>query len=292
MLRLFIITFLIFLPANSYAKKLKVVTTFSILYDITEEIVGDRVELKTLVAKDSDIHSYQATPADIKMIAEADLLITNGLDLEGWIVRFVPNKKNSLVVVSDGIRVLKSNSDHEHEHHHDFDPHAWQNVANVKIYVANITKALISADKANAKFYQKRADSYLKKLSELDLWIKSEIAKIPANKRKVITLHNAFQYYDKAYGVEFISPLENTESQASAKTIAGLIDVIREEKVRVVFMENFSDPRLLKQLETDAGAVIGGVLYSDILPEGMSYLDMIKNNTLVLVKGMEFGARH
>ena len=269
------------LPAQA-AEKLHVVASFSILGDMTREVAGDAIDLKTLVGPNGDTHEYEPTPTDAKTLAHADLTLINGLGLEGWMDRLISasGTKAKMVIATAGIATLPN------------DPHAWQNVTNGKIYVANIRDALAAADPAHASQYKANAGAYIQKLDALDNWVKAQIATVPENKRKVISTHDAFRYFAKAYGVDFIAPLGiSTDAQASAGDLAKLIRQIREEKITALFFENMTDSRLIKQLETDAHAHIGGTLYSDALsPPGgpaPNYIAMFRHNVPELVETMQ-----
>ncbi len=277
-----LLTVLSSFPANATGK-LKVIASFSIVGDMVKNVAADNIELKTLVGANGDTHEFQPTPADATAIAHADLIIINGLGLEGWMERLLKSSgfKGKVAVASNGIVPLRN------------DPHAWQDVANGKIYVANIRDALIAADSSHADDYNKNTAAYIKNLDELDIWIKNEFGKIPVEKRKVISTHDAFKYFAKAYNVEFLAPQGlSTEAQASAADIARLIDQIRSRKITAIFFENMTDSRLMKQLEKDAGAHIGGTLYSDALSTenepAPDYIDMFRHNVQELVKAMGY----
>lgn len=294
LLSLMVTTAALILPLSAaHAEgKLKVIASFSVLGDMVKNVAGDDIELKTLVGANGDAHEYQPTPASVKDISKADLVITNGLGLEGWLPRMIESSgyKGKIVEATTGIKPLKL-AEEEGEQHGGQDPHAWQNVANGKIYVTNIRDALIAADKVHADDYRKNAENYLKKLDNLDAWVKTEIAKVPAEKRKVISTHDAFQYFAKAYNVEFLAPQGlSTESQPSAADVAKLEDQIRAQKITAVFFENMTDSRLIKQLEKDAGAHVGGTLYSDALSAenepAPNYIAMFKHNVPALASAM------
>jgi len=269
--------------------KLKVVVSFSILGDMVGQVAGDNVELKVLVGPNGDVHEYDPTPADAKSLANADLVFINGLGLEGWMERLIKSSgyKGQVIVVTKGITPLSSLERGSKA----FDPHAWQNIENGKIYVGNITDALALADKINSSQYKNNSKVYLNKLDNLDKWVREEINTVPPTKRKVISTHDAFQYFAHAYGVEFIAPLGvSTESEATAADMAKLIDQIRQQKITAVFFENMTDSRLIKQLEADAGAFVGGTLYSDALSasggDAPDYMSMFKHNVPLLVAAM------
>jgi zinc/manganese transport system substrate-binding protein len=260
---------------------LKVVASFSILGDFVKNVGGDRVEVTTLVGPNGDVHVYTPAPADAKKIADARLVVINGLGLEGWLPRLVQSSgsKAAIVTATDGIVPLKSGSA--------ADPHAWQSVANAKVYVANIRDALVAADPADAAAFRANADGYLAKLDGLDSDVRVAMAQIPAARRRVISTHGAFGYFAAAYGVDFIAPLGvSTDSEASARDIADIITQIRVAKIPAVFVENISDPRLIQRISAETGAGIGGTLYSDGLTgekgDAPTYIDMVRHNIKAL----------
>jgi len=287
------------------ADKIKVVTTFTILGDMLKNVGGERIALTALVGPDGDAHVYEPTPADARALAQADLVVVNGLGFEGWIDRLVKASgyKRQVVVASDGISALKAEEDHGHgnahahaekgkDHHHDeLDPHAWQDLTNGRLYVANIARALAAADPAHADNYRRRADAYGHEMAALDRDIRSQIDAIPADRRKIITSHDAFRYFGRAYGIDFHAPVGlSTESEPSAGEVAALVRQMREEKIRALFVENITDPRMVQQLAREARAIIGGTLYSDSLsgPTGpaSTYLDMFRHNVGEIVKAL------
>jgi zinc/manganese transport system substrate-binding protein len=233
------------------------------------------------------VHVYTPAPADARKIADAKLLIVNGLGLEGWLPRLLQASggKAPIIVATKGIAPLKSGSD--------ADPHAWQSVANARIYVANIRDALDAADPANAEAYRANAEAYLAKLETLDREVREAIAQIPQDRRKVISTHDAFGYLASAYGIEFIAPLGvSTESEASARDIAGIISQIRAAKIPAVFLENISDPRLIRRISAETGARVGGTLYSDSLTgekgDAPTYIDMVRHNIRALTSALGY----
>jgi zinc/manganese transport system substrate-binding protein len=271
-------------PACAQAR-LDVVASFSILGDFARNVGGERVNVTTLVGPDGDVHVYTPAPADAKKIADAKLVIINGLGLEGWLPRLVQSSggKTAIVAATNGIAPLKIGGD--------ADPHAWQSVANARIYVANIRDALVAADAPAAGVYRANAQSYLAKLDSLDREVREAMARIPQPRRKVISTHDSFGYFAAAYGVEFIAPLGvSTESEASARDIAGIITQIRTAKIPAVFLENISDPRLMRRISTETGARIGGTLYSDSLTgekgDAPTYIDMVRHNIKALTSAL------
>jgi zinc/manganese transport system substrate-binding protein len=272
-----------FVGPASAQDRIKVLATFSILGDFVKNVGGTRAEVSTLVGPNSDAHVYAPAPADAKKVADAKAVITNGLGFEGWMSRLVraSGTKAPVVVATKGIAVRKAPGHAQGAS--EADPHAWQSVANAKVYVANIRDALIAADPAGKADYQANAAAYLDKLDTLDRDIKAAVAAIPADRRRIISSHDAFGYFMQAYGVEFIAPQGvSTESEASARDVARIITQIKRQKVPAVFLENVSDPRLMQQIAQETGARIGGRLYSDALTddkgEAPTYLDMMRFN--------------
>jgi zinc/manganese transport system substrate-binding protein len=272
------------LPASAQ-ERLNVVASFSIIGDFVRNVGGERVSVTTLVGPDGDVHVYTPAPADAKKIADAKLVFVNGLGLEGWLSRLAQSAgtKAAIVAATKGIAPLKIGSD--------ADPHAWQSVANAKIYVANIRDALGAADPLGAVTYRANSETYLAKLDALDREVREAVAQIPASRRKVISTHDAFGYFAAAYGIEFIAPLGvSTESEASARDIAGIITQIRTSKIPAVFLENISDPRLIRRISAETGARVGGTLYSDSLTgekgDAPTYIDMVRHNIRALTSAL------
>ena len=281
----------VMLGSAAYADdKVPVVASFSILGDIVQEIGGERVTVSTLVGANADAHVFQPAPQDAKRVAEAKLVVTNGLGFEGWIDRLIKasGRKPMVVVASKGINPIKSKDDHGHS---GLDPHAWQDVGNVKRYATTIAAALAKIDPEGANDYAQREAAYQSKLDALDAEIKASIAAIPVERRKLITSHDAFGYFAKAYGMTMIAPQGvSTETEASAKDVAKIIRQIKAEKIPAMFLENVTDPRLIEQISRETDIKIGGKLYSDALsaPDGLagSYIAMMENNIREMKKAL------
>jgi zinc/manganese transport system substrate-binding protein len=272
-------------PAHAQ-DRINVVASFSILGDLVRNVGGDLVNVTSLVGPNGDVHVYTPPPADAKKIADARLVIINGLGLEGWLPRLLQSSgsKAPIITATKGIAPLKLGSD--------ADPHAWQSVANAKIYVANIRDALVQADPADSGYFREHAERYLAELDALDGEVRSAIAQIPPERRKVISTHDAFGYFAKEYGIEFIAPLGvSTETEPSARDIAGIISQIRAEKIPAVFLENISDDRLIRRIAAETGAKVGGTLYSDGLTDekgpAPTYIDMVRHNIKALTSALD-----
>jgi zinc/manganese transport system substrate-binding protein len=270
-------------------EKVRVVATFSILADFARNVGGDKVEVSELVGPDSDAHVYAPSPADAKRLAEARIVLVNGLGFEGWLERLVKasGTKAAVTVTTTGIKprqMKEAGKAHGHGHSHGrSDPHAWQSVANAKVYVANIRDALVKADPAGKTNYEANAAAYLAKLDALETEVKATVAAIPAERRKIITTHDAFGYFAAAYGVTFIAPQGvSTEAEVSARDLAKIIRQVKAQKIPAVFMENVTDPRLMKRIAEETGAKVGGRLYSDALSAANgpapTYIDMMRSN--------------
>jgi len=271
---------------------LSVVATFSILGDFARNVGGDRVSVTMLVGPNSDTHVYTPTPSDAKEITDAKLVIVNGLGLEGWLPRLIKSSgsKAATVVATRGIATRKIENGHDHGPG-DADPHAWQSVLNAKTYVANIRDALTAVDPAGADAYRANAAAYLARLDALDREIREALAKIPPERRSVISTHDAFGYFAAAYGIKFIAPQGvSTESEPSARDIAAIITQIKRQKIPAVFLENVSDPRLMRRIAAETGANIGGTLYSDSLTDekgpAPTYIDMVRHNIKALTSAL------
>jgi len=268
----------------------RAVATFSILGDFAINVGGERVELATLVGPNGDVHVFAPTPGDVKTIAAADIVFVNGLGLEGWIDRLIAaSATRALVVVAS--RGITPRSGTRAQDRGASDPHAWQSVANAKLYVGNIRDGLIAIDAAEKKIFEANANTYLAKLDALDGEIRAAIEAIPSARRKVITAHSAFGYFGDAYGIEFIAPEGlSTEAEPSARDIAKLIEQIRRENVPALFLENVADSRLLQRIGAETGVRIGGRLYSDALspPDGpaASYIEMMRSNLRELTRAL------
>ena len=272
-----IFALIIFASMSVASAKIKVVSTFSILGDMVQNIGGDNIELTTLVGANGDGHVYEPTPADAKSVAAADIVFVNGLGFEGWIDRLVKASgyKGKVIIATEGIKELKFEGE--------LDPHAWQDLSNGRIYIKNIKNALTDLDPKNSNLYKKNFIAYDKILESMDKSTKDKFADIPKKNRKVITSHDAFLYFGRAYGIDFRSPVGvTTESEPSAGELAELITEMRKDNIKALFAENITDPRLIKQLAKEVNAQIGGTLYSDALSDNSepanTYINMFKYN--------------
>ena len=271
------------------APALKVVATFSLLADIAREVGGPAVEVSALVGPNADAHVFEPTPSDVRRVAGADVVITNGLRFEGWIDRLIKASgyRGPVVIASRGVALRQLSGG--------ADPHAWQDLANGQRYADNIRAALVAAlaakSPAHAAEVEVRASAYQQKLVALDRDSRARIAALPAERRRVITSHDAFGYFAAAYGITFIAPRGwTTGSEPSAEAVARIVRQARQTKASALLVENISDPRLIERIAREAGLKVGGKLYSDALSppgrEADTYLKMFEHNVRTLVQAM------
>nr|WP_314418578.1 metal ABC transporter substrate-binding protein [uncultured Erwinia sp.] len=272
------------------AKTVQAVASFSVLADIVQNVGGEHVVVKSLVGPNGDPHSFEPTPKDSQSLAHADVVFVSGLGMEGWMDRLIASSgyKGQTVVASSGINTRKMEEDGKTI----TDPHAWNSMQNGVTYATNVMNALIAADPADADYFRQHGRAYIAQLEKLDSWAQQEFAQIPQSKRKVLTSHDAFGYFGQRYGVSFLSPVGfSTESEASASDVAELITQLKKEKINAWFIENQTDPRLVKQIASATGAKQGGELYPEALTEeggeADSYIAAFKHNVSAMVASMK-----
>lgn len=292
--RLFVALLMLGFSAHAPASEpLPVVTSFSILADMVKQVGGEYVKVTSLVGPNSDAHLFDPTPADAKRLASAKLVFVNGLGFEGWIDRLVKSSgyRGPVIIATKGVKSIPmENTQHDHGHKHARghqhvipDPHAWQSLTNARQYVENIKNALVAAMPAQANVFQTRAADYLKEIDALQASTLARFAEVPVAQRRVITSHDAFGYFARAYQVKFY-PLQglSTGSEPSAADVVRIVNEIKMNKVTAIFAENISDPRVLQRVAADSGAKIGGTLYADALSapgtSADTYLKMFEHN--------------
>ena len=263
--------------ADAAAAPLQVVASFSILGDMVREVAGDAAQVSTLVGPGGDAHVYEPTPADAKRLSQADLVFVNGLRFEGWIDRLVhaAGTKRAVIVASKGVKPRQLEGAP--------DPHAWQSLANARLYVENIRVALVSAMPTQAAALNSRAAAYVKRIDALDQAAQARFAAVPVAERRVITTHDAFGYFGQAFNVSFSAPQKwSTEAEPSAADVARVIRQIKAQKARALFIENMTDRRMLDRIGQETGVLVGGTLYADALSApgtaGDTYLRMYAHN--------------
>lgn len=283
------VVLLLCLPVSlSAAEKARVVTTFSILADITREIGGDDIQLTNLVGADADAHVFEPAPAQVRAVLEADLVIANGLGFEPWLERLLANgeARGTRIDASKGVVPLTVLEDDQRL----VDPHAWQSLGNAEIYARNITQALVQLVPARAAAFEARRDSWLGRLGALRQSIAPRLMALPPERRRVLTSHDAFGYFAQEWRLQFLAAQGVSDAaEPSAAEVAGLIRQLRAEGVRAIFVENIRDARLVKQIAEEAGARVGGTLYSDALAaEGpaSTYLGMYRQNVERLLQAL------
>ncbi|WP_068808593.1 metal ABC transporter substrate-binding protein [Thauera phenolivorans] len=295
--------------APARAEPLRVSVSFSILGDFVRQVGGERVAVDTLVGVDEDAHAFQPRPSDARRLGAAQLVVTNGLGFDDWVARLARSAgyRGRVLVASEGIDTLAKQDDDDHgtdeeDAHRDredgddhdpggIDPHAWQSVANAERYVANIAAALAELDPAGASHYRDNAARYRGELKALDAEIRAAFAAIPAERRKVVSSHDAFAYFARAYGVDFLAPVGvSNNAEPTAQGVARLIRQLRADKIPAVFIENVADPRLIERIRAESGARVGGTLYSDALSAAggaaPDYLTMMRHNLRTIVEAI------
>lgn len=283
------VVLLLCLPVSlSAAEKARVVTTFSILADITRQIGGDDIQLTNLVGADADAHVFEPAPAQVRAVLEADLVIANGLGFEPWLERLLANgeARGTRIDASKGVVPMTVLEDDQRL----VDPHAWQSLGNAEIYARNITQALVQLVPARAAAFEARRDSWLGRLGALRQSIAPRLMALPPERRRVLTSHDAFGYFAQEWRLQFLAAQGVSDAaEPSAAEVAGLIRQLRAEGVRAIFVENIRDARLVKQIAEEAGARVGGTLYSDALAaEGpaSTYLGMYRQNVERLLQAL------
>ena len=279
-------------------EKLKVVASFSILADLTKNVGGDRVEVSTLVGPGGDAHVYTPTPADARNVAAAKLVIVNGLGFEGWLSRLVKSAGNKATVITatKGITPRKEKADaHGHKHSHDHERRRSACLAVGRQCEGLCRQHPRCADRSRCVPAQRpiarTRTPIVAKLDALDREVREAVAKLPAERRKVISTHDAFGYFADAYGITFIAPQGvSTEAEATARDVARIITQIKAQKIPAVFLENVSDPRLMRRISQESGARLGGTLFSDSLTDekgaAPTYIDMIRYNIKALTSAL------
>lgn len=277
---------------TAQAKPLSVVASFSILGDVIQNVGGKHVAVTSIVGRNADTHMYNPTPQDSMLILKADLVVINGLGFETWFSRLVKASgyRGPILEASQAIQPLTLVAAHSTQVQVP-DPHVWNDVRNMVIWVDAIEKALSDLDPAHRQDYQANAKKYTDQLRELDQWIRDQFKGIPPEFCKVITAHDAFRYFEKAYGLVFKAPQGiSTVDEPSAMDMVALIQLIKKEKITTLFVENITNQRLIQQLASEAGAKIGGTLYSDALSlesqPASTYLKLMRHNVTQLVSSL------
>jgi zinc/manganese transport system substrate-binding protein len=292
MLRRLLLLALLVCSLTCHASPLEIVTSFSILGDLLRQVGGERVRVTSLVGPGEDAHGYQPRPSDARRVKGAALVVANGLGFDPWLERLARSAgyQGEVVIASQGIRPLEMPAHGDPDAGPELDPHAWQDVSQTRRYVATIAAALGSADPAGAAAYRAQAARYDATLASLDGEIRQAVSSLPAERRLVVTSHEAFGYFARAYGLHVLAPVGlSSNAEPTAAGVAALIRQIRQVRAPAIFLENISDPRLLERIRRESGARLGGTLYSDALapaPPADSYAGMMRENLRVLMTAL------
>lgn len=273
----------------AYAK-FKVVTTFTIIQDMAQNIAGDAATVESITKPGAEIHDYEPTPKDIVKAQSADLVLWNGLNLERWFEKFFQNVKDKpAVVVTEGIEPMSIN---EGPYTGNPNPHAWMSPSNALIYIENIKNALVKYDPQNKETYEKNAALYAQKIKELDKPLREKLAQVPEAQRWLVTSEGAFSYLTRDYGFKevYLWPI-NAEQQGTPQQVRKVIETVKANKIPVVFSESTISPKPAKQVAKESGAKYGGVLYVDSLSNKNgpvpTYVDLLNTTVSTIVKGFE-----
>lgn len=273
------------IPGIAQADDMQIVASFSILGDMVEEVVGDLATVTTIVGPDADAHVYQPSVADARAVAQADIIFVNGLGFETWSDTLIAESgtKAASFVATDGITPVEVEGE--------IDPHAWNSLPNGAIYVGNIANVLVEAMPEHADEIKANAEAYIAQLEALDAETREKLAELPADRRTVVTAHDAFGYLADAYDLTFLAPVGiDTEAEPSARDLAVLISQLKEQGAAALFVENITSPALVQQISDETGIAIGGRLFSDALSErggpATSYLAMFQHNLSTLLDAL------
>jgi manganese/iron transport system substrate-binding protein len=279
---------LAFSPLTAVAAKKRIVTTFTIIQDMAQNVAGEAAIVESITKPGAEIHGYEPTPQDIVKAQRADLVLWNGLNLERWFERFFANLRNvPSAVLSEGIQPIGIE---EGPYSGKPNPHAWMSPANARIYVENIRKALVQIDPANEQTYNANAKAYAAKFAALEEMLRGELSKIPEDKRWLVTSEGAFPYLARNFGMkELFLWSVNSDQQGTPQQVRKVIDGVRKQKIPVVFSESTVSDKAARQVAREAGARYGGVLYVDSLTAANgpapTYLKLMEYNARTIVKG-------
>lgn len=284
----FLAIIFLFLSVFSFSKDLKVLATTTMIGDMARNIAGGKLVVESILPSGGDPHTYEPTPADAQKVAMADIVLVNGLTLEGWMKKLIDNSgtKALIITVTEGVEALKSDV-----HEGATDPHAWMTAYNGIIYSQNILNAFQKIDPSNKESYQKNFLSYKASLESLDNYIKTAIQQIPEHQRILITSHDAFHYFGLRYGLKLESVMgTSTDADVQTSDIIRLVKTLKQSRIPAIFIESTINPKLLKQLAKDNHVIIGGNLFADSLGDENSgastYLDMLKHNADIISQAL------
>lgn len=286
----FALSTILLISQPALAKKFKVVTTFTIIQDIAQNVAGDAAVVESITKPGAEIHGYQPTPKDIMKAYDADLILWNGLNLEVWFQRFFENFQNvPAVVVTEGIDPMPIR---EGEYKGNPNPHAWMSPANAQIYIENIRKALVKYDPENAEIYNQNAKKYAEQIAQLDAPLRERLNRIPEEKRWLVSSEGAFSYLTKDYGFKeaYLWPI-NAKEQGTPQQVKNVIDTVRKYNIPVVFSESTISDKPARQVSKETGAKYGGVLYVDSLSTAdgpvPTYIELLNTTVDTIAKGFD-----
>ncbi|CAM3791867.1 metal ABC transporter substrate-binding protein [Xenorhabdus thuongxuanensis] len=285
---LVLFTMVLFSQQAHADKKFRVVTTFTIIQDMAQNVAGDAAIVESITKAGAEIHDYQPTPKDIIKAQRADLILWNGLNLERWFERFFENMQDiPTAVITEGITPLPIR---EGPYNKNPNPHAWMSPKNALIYIENIRKAFVKYDPENAEIYNRNAKAYAEKMAQLDAPLRERLSRIPEEQRWLVTSEGAFSYLTQDYGFKevYLWPI-NAEEQGSPQQVRRVIDTVRVNKIPVVFSESTVSDKPARQVSKETGASYGGVLYVDSLSTQKgpvpTYIDLLNTTVDTIAKG-------
>ena len=273
------------------ADPVKISSFSTVLTEIAEQVGGNRVTVTAHVKPGVDPHEFEPKPADLKLVGQAQLILVSAKHLENYVSKLkqATGTRGTLIEVGDRFPSLKATDAHGHDHGEE-DPHWWHSIANVQRAVRVVRDELIKIDPTHKQTFASNAGTYLTRLDELQSWAKSEVARMPRDQRKLVTSHDAFQYFARDFGftifaVEGISSAD----QPSSKKVGDIIAIIKAQRVKAIFPESIQNPKVLTEITRETGAVIGPFLYADGLGEGdaATYEGMFKSNVLSIVNALK-----
>ena len=287
--------------------KLTVVATTTLIGDVTAHIGGDLIDLSVMMPAGADPHSFEPAPADLGKVADAGLVLVNGIEFEAFLGKLIENAGDEakVVTVSEGIETIalvegadehadEEHVDEEHAHDHgEFDPHVWQDPNNVIVWANQIADALSARDSANAATYRANADAYIAELQALNTWIEDQVTEVPETNRRLVTEHGTLGYFAARYGFEVVGaaiPGFSTLAEPSAQELAALADAIRDLDVKAIFVGNTLNPALASQLAQDTGIQLIPLFTDSLSPAGgpaATYLDFMKYNVEMIVGALK-----
>lgn len=275
--------------ASGAGDRPRVLTTFTILADMTRSVAGDRIEVVSITKPGAEIHGYQPTPSDLIRAQDADLILNNGLNLERWFSRFTQDSEAPTVTLTEGIEPVNIAAD---AYAGKPNPHAWMSPKNALIYVENIRRALTDLDPAGADTFKANADAYAKQIREVDRQLSTQLGQLPPNRRALVTCEGAFSYLARDYGLKelYLWPVNAEEGQGTPRQIRAVIDGVRAQGIPAVFCESTVPDKGMRQVAAEAGARYGGDLHVDSLSDEVpTYLDLLRRDAEVILAGLTEG---